>query len=118
MAEPTHDRPGGRQPATPKQSVAERGVERNKGFRRWTGCGRRSRRLARRPTILDIAGVTNPVPEPGWTSMVTHHFTVDVEEYFHPTALAPYYPEAEWDGLERRSPLVIPRLLELHRIHQ
>ncbi len=49
--------------------------------------------------------------------MVTHHFTVDVEEYFHPTALAPYYPEAEWDGLERRSPLVIPRLLELLSEH-
>ena len=42
----------------------------------------------------------------------THHFTVDVEEYFHPTALAPWYPMAGWDGLPRRSPAVIERLLE------
>jgi polysaccharide deacetylase family protein (PEP-CTERM system associated) len=41
-----------------------------------------------------------------------HHFTVDVEEYFHPTALAACYPMSTWDSLERRSPLVIPRLLE------
>jgi polysaccharide deacetylase family protein (PEP-CTERM system associated) len=42
-----------------------------------------------------------------------HHFTVDVEEYFHPTALAPYYPRSRWNGLERRSPGVIDRLLGL-----
>ena len=44
--------------------------------------------------------------------MPIHHFTVDVEEYFHPTALAPYYPMSEWDGLERRSPAVVARLLD------
>lgn len=43
--------------------------------------------------------------------MSVHHFTVDVEEYFHPTALAPHYPMSAWDGLERRSPRVIDRLL-------
>lgn len=42
-----------------------------------------------------------------------HHFTVDVEEYFHPTAIARHYPMSEWDRLERRSPRVIERLLEL-----
>ena len=41
----------------------------------------------------------------------THHFTVDVEEYFHPTALAPWYPMDGWDRLPRRSPLVVDRLL-------
>lgn len=41
-----------------------------------------------------------------------HHFTVDVEEYFHPTALAPYFPIERWDGLERRSPAVVARLLD------
>jgi polysaccharide deacetylase family protein (PEP-CTERM system associated) len=41
-----------------------------------------------------------------------HHFTVDVEEYFHPTALARHYPRTIWSGLERRSPRVIDRLLE------
>jgi polysaccharide deacetylase family protein (PEP-CTERM system associated) len=42
-----------------------------------------------------------------------HHFTVDVEEYFHPTALAEHFPATEWEGLERRSPRVIDRLLQL-----
>lgn len=41
-----------------------------------------------------------------------HHFTVDVEEYFHPTAMAPHFPIAVWDRLERRSPAVIDRLLD------
>lgn len=40
-----------------------------------------------------------------------HHFTIDVEEYFHPTALAPYFSPDQWDGLERRSPGVIDRLM-------
>ena len=45
--------------------------------------------------------------------MTAHHFTVDVEEYFHPTAMAPHYPMAGWDRLERRSPAVIERLLTM-----
>ncbi|HET9950088.1 MAG TPA: XrtA system polysaccharide deacetylase, partial [Longimicrobiales bacterium] len=49
--------------------------------------------------------------------MIAHHFTVDVEEYFHPTALAPHYPMSSWDGLERRSPGVISRLLDLLDAH-
>ncbi|MEX2552970.1 MAG: XrtA system polysaccharide deacetylase [Actinomycetota bacterium] len=44
--------------------------------------------------------------------MRAHHFTVDVEEYFHPTALSPHYPIDTWEGLERRSPKVMDRLLE------
>lgn len=44
--------------------------------------------------------------------MIVHHFTVDVEEYFHPTALAHHYPMPGWAALERRSPHVILRLLE------
>lgn len=44
--------------------------------------------------------------------MNAHHFTVDVEEYFHPSALARHYPMSTWDGLERRSPGVIARLLD------
>ena len=43
--------------------------------------------------------------------MIRHHFTVDVEEYFHPTAVARHYPMPGWNGLERRSPRVIARLL-------
>lgn len=49
--------------------------------------------------------------------MSVHHFTVDVEEYFHPTALARHYPMSAWDGLERRSPHVVPRILELLAAH-
>lgn len=41
-----------------------------------------------------------------------HHFTVDVEEYFHPTAMAPNYPGSTWDDLPRRSPEVVARTLE------
>lgn len=42
-----------------------------------------------------------------------HHFTVDVEEYFHPTAIGHHFPMEDWDGLERRSPAVMNPLLEL-----
>ena len=42
-----------------------------------------------------------------------HHFTVDVEEYFHPTALAGHYPMDGWGALERRSPAVMERLLDV-----
>jgi polysaccharide deacetylase family protein (PEP-CTERM system associated) len=36
---------------------------------------------------------------------------VDVEEYYHPTALADHYPMEAWAGLERRSPRVVDRIL-------
>lgn len=45
--------------------------------------------------------------------MTAHHFTVDVEEYFHPTAMARHYPVSGWDALERRSPLVLDRVLSM-----
>jgi polysaccharide deacetylase family protein (PEP-CTERM system associated) len=45
--------------------------------------------------------------------MIAHHFSVDVEEYFHPTAMTRYFPMASWDALERRSPAVIDRLLDV-----
>ena len=44
---------------------------------------------------------------------VRHHFTVDVEEYFHPTALTEHIPKEQWDGLARRSPALVGRILEL-----
>jgi polysaccharide deacetylase family protein (PEP-CTERM system associated) len=44
-------------------------------------------------------------------STVQHHFTVDVEEYFHPSALEPFVARASWSSLPRRSPAVIERLL-------
>jgi polysaccharide deacetylase family protein (PEP-CTERM system associated) len=42
-----------------------------------------------------------------------HHFTVDVEEYFHSTALEPWVPRSMWPDLPRRSVPVVRRLLEL-----
>lgn len=49
--------------------------------------------------------------------MIRHHFTVDVEEYFHPTALARHYPMAAWEGLQRRSPRVMDKLLDFLAQH-
>lgn len=46
------------------------------------------------------------------TPAVRHHFSVDVEEYFHPSAVEAFYPEEGWDGLPRRSPAVIRRVLD------
>jgi polysaccharide deacetylase family protein (PEP-CTERM system associated) len=55
------------------------------------------------------------MPDP---SVVRHHFTVDVEEYFHPVAMEPFVPRASWPGFERRSPAVIERLLLLLEEHR
>jgi polysaccharide deacetylase family protein (PEP-CTERM system associated) len=44
--------------------------------------------------------------------MVVHHFTVDVEEYFHSSALEQLIPSTRWDGLTRRAPLLVSRLLD------
>jgi polysaccharide deacetylase family protein (PEP-CTERM system associated) len=46
-----------------------------------------------------------------------HHFTVDVEEYFHSTALERWIPRPSWDGLPRRAPGVVRRLLALLEEH-
>ena len=43
--------------------------------------------------------------------MPVHHFSIDVEEYYHPSALADRYPRSRWDDLPRRSPAVVERLL-------
>jgi len=47
-----------------------------------------------------------------------HYFTVDVEEYFHPSAMARHFPMAGWHRLERRSPRVVGRVLELLAAHR
>jgi polysaccharide deacetylase family protein (PEP-CTERM system associated) len=43
---------------------------------------------------------------------VFHHLTVDVEEFFHPTALEKLIPPSEWESLPRRAPAIVRRLLE------
>lgn len=45
-------------------------------------------------------------------AMVTHHFTVDVEEYFHSSALEQLIPSERWDELNRRAPVLVHRLLD------
>lgn len=46
-----------------------------------------------------------------------HFFTVDVEEYFHAAALAPWAPMHRWDSFESRVEAQIGRLLELLARH-
>jgi polysaccharide deacetylase family protein (PEP-CTERM system associated) len=41
-----------------------------------------------------------------------HHFTIDVEEYFHPTSLSRWSPRTGWSGMERRSPSIVYRILD------
>ena len=50
-------------------------------------------------------------------SLVRHHFTVDVEEYFQVSALEPYVPRARWHEFESRvvgSTLLLSELLTRH----
>jgi len=49
--------------------------------------------------------------------MPIHHLTVDVEEYFHPTALARHFPMSGWAELPRRAARVIPEILEMLDAH-
>jgi polysaccharide deacetylase family protein (PEP-CTERM system associated) len=42
-----------------------------------------------------------------------HHFTVDVEEYFHVSAFETHVPRSSWEGRERRLARTLPPLLEL-----
>jgi len=48
---------------------------------------------------------------------MTHHFTVDVEEYFQVSAFEPYVARAHWDGFESRAARGVDRLLELLARH-
>ncbi|MDQ3556898.1 MAG: DUF3473 domain-containing protein [Gemmatimonadota bacterium] len=45
--------------------------------------------------------------------MTHHHFTVDVEEYFHVSAFEPHVARETWDGLESRVRRSVERLLAL-----
>jgi polysaccharide deacetylase family protein (PEP-CTERM system associated) len=44
---------------------------------------------------------------------VKHHFTVDVEEYFHVSAMEPYVPRETWPSMESRMEPGMSRLSEL-----
>jgi polysaccharide deacetylase family protein (PEP-CTERM system associated) len=43
---------------------------------------------------------------------VSHHLTVDVEEFFHASAMEPFMLRQGWDGHHRRSPYLVGRLLD------
>lgn len=45
--------------------------------------------------------------------MTQHHFTVDVEEYFHASAFESVAPRANWDQLERRAADGVRQILDL-----
>ena len=44
---------------------------------------------------------------------IRHHFTVDVEEYFQVSALAPYVPRSEWEAIPSRVERSTRQLLDL-----
>jgi len=50
--------------------------------------------------------------------VTTHHFTVDVEEYFNFIGFESRVPHSEWDTLESRVEASVSRLLELLDQHQ
>ena len=43
---------------------------------------------------------------------VKHHLTIDVEEYFHASAMEPYVSRSQWEALPRRSPSLVGGLLD------
>ena len=49
--------------------------------------------------------------------MIKHHFTVDVEEYFHVSAFEPRVQRSDWDHFESRVTVSVSRLLELLARH-
>jgi polysaccharide deacetylase family protein (PEP-CTERM system associated) len=68
-------------------------------------------------------GVVNPRPTAGdhisrqgsreAGSVIRHHFTVDVEEYFQVLALAPHVPRDAWDDIPSRVEASVDRILAL-----
>jgi len=49
--------------------------------------------------------------------VIEDHFTVDVEEYFHVSALEPFIPRRRWKGIESRVLPSLRRLLDLLEAH-
>lgn len=52
-------------------------------------------------------------PEPEPMTRIRHHFTVDVEEYFHVSALEGHVPRERWADMESRVESAMDRLLAL-----
>jgi len=62
------------------------------------------------PAAKRRAPATQPADTP---SLPSHHFTVDVEEYFHVSAMEPHISVKEWDGKESRLAPTMGRILDL-----
>ena len=45
--------------------------------------------------------------------MISHFFTVDVEEYFHVSAFEPWIARSDWPNWPTRLPAILPMLLDL-----
>ena len=50
-------------------------------------------------------------------SRIAHHFTVDVEEYFHVSAMEPYVQRSAWDGMPSRVDASTRTVLDLMAAH-
>jgi polysaccharide deacetylase family protein (PEP-CTERM system associated) len=50
--------------------------------------------------------------------MILHHFSVDVEEYFHVSAFEPYVRRAAWEHLPSRVAVCVARMLDLLARHE
>jgi polysaccharide deacetylase family protein (PEP-CTERM system associated) len=50
--------------------------------------------------------------------MTFHHFSIDVEEYFHVSAFEPYVRRAEWDRFPSRVAVCVARMLDLLARHE
>src|SRR5262245_4696813 len=68
------------------------------------------RRGARQPRAC-TAGVGIRVALPA--GVITHYFSVDVEEYFQVNAFAPYLPSSAWGALDPRVVGCVERVVEL-----
>ena len=62
-------------------------------------------------------GLMNPHRSPS-VPLPTHHFTVDVEEYFQVLALEPYVSRGEWDRIPQRVDIGVHKLLDLLDRHR
>jgi polysaccharide deacetylase family protein (PEP-CTERM system associated) len=67
------------------------------------------------PSPVVTAGPLEAAAKPG--TALRHHFTVDVEEYFHVSAFEGIIPREHWEALESRAAASVARLLELLRAH-
>ena len=92
-------------PARPARAMEEQPAEGLRTSGR-SGMERRARTLQARAIVMFLGGGT-----------ITHHFTVDVEEYFQVSAFESRVSRDQWDGLESRVRPSVERVLQLLSEH-